>query len=342
MSNDFTPHDDANDPTAARLRAALNAEAAMVQPDDQLSSIRERTADGDRPWWRHPAALAAAAAVVLGVAAGGAAAVLGGDDDPTVAVGGGDGSTSSTPSDASTPSETPSTSEGTATPTPAVPVEGNVYVYYAMVDDKTWRLYREERPNIGMDPATMALTTMFSEPAMDPDYAGTWPEGTAVTGYSSKGDTATVDLDVPDGTDVDDFSYQQLVYTVTANDTAVTKVRVRIDGGPATAPIVRAPRLDVQGLIWLLTPTQGSTVSSPVQITGYGTAFEGTISWEVRHEGSDEVVADGFTQGGSMGDFADFGDSVELEPGTYEMRAFESSAENGEPIHVDTKTFTVE
>ena len=37
-----------------------------------------------------------------------------------------------------------------------------------------------------------------------------------------------------------------------------------------------------------------------------------------------------------------FGDSVELEPGTYEMRAFESSAENGEPIHVDTKTFTVE
>ena len=42
MSN-FTPHDDRNDPTAARLRAALNAEAAMVQPDDQLSSIRERT-----------------------------------------------------------------------------------------------------------------------------------------------------------------------------------------------------------------------------------------------------------------------------------------------------------
>ena len=197
MSNDFTPHDDANDPTAARLRAALNVEAAMVQPDDQLSSIRERTADGDRPWWRHPAALAVAAAVVLGVAAGGAAALLGGDDDPTRR-GRRQGLDQQhrRPRTPATPSETASTSEGTATPTPAVPVEGNVYVYYAMVDDKKWRLYREERPNIGMDPATMALTTMFSEPAMDPDYAVTWPRERPVTGYSSKGDTATVDLDV--------------------------------------------------------------------------------------------------------------------------------------------------
>lgn len=328
---------DEHDPTAARLRAALNAEAAMVQPDDRLSSIRERTETAPRQWWQRPGVLAVAAAVVLGLAFGGGAAVLGGDDDPTVVAGGDDPTTA--PSESSTPSETSSTPEGT--PTSAVPVEGNVYVYYAMVDGTDWRLYREERPNIGMDPATMALTTMFSEPALDPDYAVTWPEGTTVTGYSSRGDVATVALDVPAGTGVDDFSYQQLVYTVTANDPAVTKVRVRTNGGPASAPITRAPRVDVQGLIWLLTPAQGSTVSSPVAITGYGTAFEGTISWEVRREGSDEVVADGFTQGGSMGEFADFSDSVELEPGTYEMRAFESSAETGEPIHVDSKTFTV-
>ena len=340
MSDENTPHDH-DDPTAARLRAALTAEAAMVQPDDHLSTIRERTEDGERPWWRHPAALAVAAAVVLGLAVGGGAAVLGGGDDPTV-VAGGKGSTSAPPSSTpESPSETPSTSEGTATPTSAVPVEGNVFVYYAMADGKKLRLYREERPNIGMDPATMALTTMFAEPALDPDYAGTWPEGTAVTGYSTKGDVATVDLDVPEGTSLDDFSYQQLVYTVTANDSAVTSVRARVNG-ESTGPITRAPRLEVQGLIWLLSPSQGSTVSSPVGITGYGTAFEGTISWEVRREGSDEVVADGFTQGGSMGEFADFSDSVELDPGTYELRAFESSAENGEPIHVDTKTFTVE
>ena len=43
--------------------------------------------------------------------------------------------------------------------------------------------------------------------------------------------------------------------------------------------------LDVQGLIWLLTPTEGETVSSPVTISGYGTAFEATISWEVYRDG---------------------------------------------------------
>ncbi len=100
--------------------------------------------------------------------------------------------------------------------------------------------------------------------------------------------------------------------------------------------------VDVQGLIWLLGPTEGETVSSPVEITGYGTAFEATVSWEVRRAGSDEVVAEGFTNGGSMGEFGEFADTVELEPGDYEIRALESSAEDGRPLHVDTKTFTVE
>ena len=39
--------------------------------------------------------------------------------------------------------------------------------------------------------------------------------------------------------------------------------------------------------------------------------------------------------------FGEFSDSVDLDPGTYELRAFEASAEDGSPIHVDTKTFTV-
>ena len=101
------PRDPMNDddPTAARLRAALTAEAAMVQPDDSLTSIRERTGS-ERPWWRRPAVLATAAAVVLGIAMGGTAAVLGGDDDPTVAVPGGKDSTSAPPSTESTPSAT--------------------------------------------------------------------------------------------------------------------------------------------------------------------------------------------------------------------------------------------
>ncbi|MCY7374148.1 MAG: Gmad2 immunoglobulin-like domain-containing protein, partial [Spirochaetaceae bacterium] len=107
-------------------------------------------------------------------------------------------------------------------------------------------------------------------------------------------------------------------------------------------PVARAPMLDVQGLIWVLAPTQDASVASPVTISGVGTAFEATISWQVRREGSDAVVAEGFTSGGANGEFGEFTDTVELEPGTYELRAFESSAEDGRPLHVDSKTFTVE
>jgi hypothetical protein len=54
------------------------------------------------------------------------------------------------------------------------------------------------------------------------------------------------------------------------------------------------------------------------------------------------VVAEGFTDAGANGEFADFRDSVELDPGTYELRAFESSAEDGRPLNTDSKVFTVE
>ena len=342
-----TPDDD---PTAARLRAALTAEAAMVQPDDSLSSIRERTAS-ERPWWQKPAVLATAAAVVLGLAAGGAVAVLGGDDDPTVAVPGGQGSSTGAPATTSGAETSPSPSEGTGTPTPSA-IEGAVFVYYVMDADAAGpRLYREERPNPGMDPVTAALSTMFAEPPLDPDYDSPWPRDTSVLDYSVDGDTAQVDLSgfVSAGAEGEDIAVQQLVYTVTANDTSVKQVRVLVDGKtPASGhqdwsePVSRAPRLDVQGLIWLLGPTEGATVSSPVEITGYGTAFEATVNWEVRRQGSDEVVAEGFTNAGANGEFAEFSDSVELDPGTYEVRAYEASAEDGRPLNTDTKVFTVE
>jgi len=336
-----------DDPTAARLRAALTAEADMVQPDDSLSSIRDRTG-GDRPWWQRPAVLATAAAVALGLAVVGGVALLGGDDDPTVATPGGKG-TATGPATTSGPEESPSSSEATGTPT-APAVEGNVYVYYVMDQDNGMRLYREERPNPGMDPVTAALSTMFTQPALDPDYDSTWPRSTGIVGYSVDGETATVDVsDFPEvGASAEDIAVQQLVYTVTANDTSVKRVRLLVNGKTPPSghqdwsePIERSPRMDVQGLIWLLGPTEGETVSSPVQITGYGTAFEATVSWEVRRQGSDEVVAEGFTDAGANGEFADFSDSVELDPGTYELRAFESSAEDGRPLNTDSKVFTV-
>ena len=80
-------------------------------------------------------------------------------------------------------------------------------------------------------------------------------------------------------------------------------------------------------------------MSSPVRIDGFGTAFEATISWEVRQNGV--VVSSGHAMGGSNGTYGEFHDTVTLPPGHYELSAFESSAKDGSPIHIDTKNFTV-
>jgi hypothetical protein len=344
-----TPIHPDDDPLAARLRDALSSEAQMVHPsDDGLSHIRDGIEQGQRPWWRHPGVLAVAAAAVIGLAAGGLAVALGGDGDGDNVVAG-----PTSPETATTASPSPSETTTEATDPPEA--RESVYVYYAMDDgDLGTRLYREQHSVVlAADevPAAAAVRVMLSEPATDPDYSSGWPSGLEVLDYSVDGDTATVDVSgfVNAGSASELTAVQQLVYTVTANDNDVKRVRLLQDGGTPSSghadwskPVKRSSMLDVQGLVWLLTPTQDDTVDSPVQITGYGTAFEGTVSWEVREEGSDAVVEEGFAQAGSNGDFDEFSDSVQLAPGTYEMRAFESSAEDGRPLHVDSKTFTVE
>ena len=336
-----------DDPLAARLRDALSSEAAMVTPsDDGLQQIRDGIAGADRPWWQHPAALAVAAAVVLGMVVGAGVAFLGGDDggDQNVIAGTSDSPTGAA-SESTQPSETPTPSES-ETP---IPIEGDVYVYYVMDDGQSPRLFREQRPNPGMDPVTAGVSTFLSEPAVDPDYSSPWPAGTQLLGYSKQGDTGTVDLSkfVKTGSEAETVAVQQVVYTVTANDKSVKKVKLLVNGETPVSghsdwsqPTPRAPMVEVQGLIWVLAPTEGETVSSPVTITGYGTAFEATVSWQVYRD--DEFVTEGFTQGGANGEFGEFTDTVDLAPGTYEIRAFESSPEDGSPQHVDTKTFTVE
>jgi len=343
-----TPIHPDDDPLAARLRAALASEADMVHPsDDGLSNIRDGIAQEQRPWWRHPGVLAVAAAAVIGLAAGGLAVALGGDDGGNVVAG---PTTSEEPTTAS-PSPSETTTEATDPPT----TREDVFVYYAMDDgDLGPRLYREEHSVVaegGAGQGALAVREMLAEPATDPDYTSLWPSGTELLDYSVSGDTATVDLSgfVQVGSEAELAAVQQLVYTVTANDKPVSRVKLLVDGATPTSgiadwssPVKRASMLDVQGLVWLLTPTQDATVGSPVEITGFGTAFEGTVSWEVRKDGSDTVVEEGFAQAGANGDFAEFSDTVDLPPGTYEIRAFESSAEDGRPLHVDSKTFTVE
>lgn len=338
-----------DDSVESRLRRALTTEAAMVQPaGDSLQKIRhgidERRA---RAWWQHPTVVLVAAAV-LGLAVSGVYFGVNRDDNGTTTT----GATSPTQS-APTPTD-PESGSASQSPSPGTTTSGDVYVYYLHDDGKSPRLYREQhevtaRGSDGrdVDKAQLAIGAMLGDEPADPDYASPWPDSVGVVGYSKDGDTATVDLSqfVSQGAEMEKAAVQQLVYTVTANDTSVKQVRLLVQGKAPeghsdwSKPVARAPLVDVQGLVWLLSPTQDATVSSPVKIGGFGTAFEATISWEVRKDG--EVVKDGVTQGGANGEFGEFADTVDLPAGSYEISAFESSAEDGTPVHIDTKSFTV-
>jgi Immunoglobulin-like domain of bacterial spore germination./Sporulation and spore germination. len=331
-----------DDQMETRLRRALNSEAAMVQPaGDGLAKIRGGIdARRRRVWWRNPA-VALVAAAILGLAVGGFFFGLR-DDNRTVAVPG--GSTTPTPAAPSSDSASPSPSESSSPPESG---SEQVYVYYLHDDGQSTRLYRELHKGVGVGSAPeAALRAMFAGKPKDPDYATPW-DNTKLVSYRVDADTATVDVSnfVSLGAATEKAAVQEIVYTVTANDPALKKVQLRVNGKAPkghsdwSGPIRRAPMLDVQGLIWILAPTQGATVSSPVKIDGYGTAFEATISWEVRKDGA--VVAQGHTQGGANGEFAEFHDTVALPPGAYELSAFEVSAKDGSPVHIDTKNFTV-
>ncbi|MGZ4593638.1 MAG: Gmad2 immunoglobulin-like domain-containing protein [Actinomycetes bacterium] len=343
-------HDDSRDDNVeTRLRRALTSEAAMVQPaGDGLQKIRAGV-DGQRrrAWWQHPA-VALVAAAVLGLAVGGLYFGLRGDDQGNDVVAAPSDSTSASASASPSPSASGSSS-------PQTTVGTSAYVYYVHDDGQSPRLYREQhtvRAKVAdgqpVSKADLGLVAMLNDEPADPDYASPWPAGVGIIGGVQKsGDTATVNLTdfMSQGAEVEKAGMQQLVYTVTANDPSVKKVRVLVQGKTPqghsdwSQPVARAPMVDVQGLIWLLAPSQGATVSAPVTIDGFGTAFEGTISWEVRKDGV--VVKDGVTSGGANGEFAEFHDTVTLAPGDYEISAFESSAKDGSPIHVDTKNFTV-
>jgi hypothetical protein len=338
-----------DDRTEARLRDALRTEAAMVQPaGDGLQKIREGIGDRGRPWWQVPALVLGAAAVVLGIATG---AYLGlrGDDGGTV-VADDQKPTASATTAAASERPTPSPTQSTEPASSPSPTGGGAptYVYYLHDDATGPRLYREEHAGVGDgDAAERGLRRMLQGRPDDPDYATPW-DATTLTGYAKDGSVATVDLSgwVSVPRKLERAAVQEIVYTVSANDPSVKQVRFLVGGqapqGAKTdvsAPVARAPRGDVQGLIWLLAPRQGAKAASPVSVDGFGTAFEGTISWDVRRAGA--VVAEGSTPGGANGEFADFHDTVQLEPGDYEISAYESSAENGDPIHVDTKNFTV-
>lgn len=361
---------------AQALREALDERAARVDPGDRLEEILRRS-EPARPgrlhqWWMPLAAAAAVVAVVSGV-------WLGLDGRPEPLPGGSESpaptaSPSPTPStgpttQAPSPSTSPSTSTSTApSTTTSSPVALPVYYLAPIGDDaRVARLYREwlTVPGVTRDSddarrarAAVGLAITATPEGTD-GYLRTW-EGVDLVDLSVSDALIRITLSGPGAPgfpeDTQRVSVQQLVWTAQA---AVGRGQIPVrfdlaDGSTAmfgSQPVDRtydrpASRDEYwQDLapIWVTSPTRGQVLpAGRVTVAGEASVFEATVSWQLLREGA--VVDEGFTNAsvGAPGRGTYEIGLGSLEPGSYAVRVFELSAEDGTRVSAETTMpFTV-
>lgn len=225
-------------------------------------------------------------------------------------------------------------------PLPGGPARIPVYVLGATGTGP--RLYREFRSGDGADPVRAAVAGLAAQPG-DPDYSTPWLD--VPSAVTRSGTTATVTFSAaPKVTGAGlAVAVQQVVYTVTAADTAVTKVRVVAPGLPAAltaTALGRRDQLDLLAPVWLLDPADGGAAGTRMTISGTAAVFEATVSIEVRR-GSDLVARTTATASVGAPGRGDWTATVTLPAGDYVVSAYEASEKDGSRVGVDTKRVTV-
>ncbi|HST65655.1 MAG TPA: Gmad2 immunoglobulin-like domain-containing protein [Mycobacteriales bacterium] len=204
------------------------------------------------------------------------------------------------------------------------------------------RLYREFRSGDSADPVRAAVAGLAAAPA-DPDYRSPWLG--VPSSVTRSGPTATVTFSAAPalagaGPAV---AVQQVVYTVTAADTAVTRVRVVAPGLPAALTATAAGRgaqADLLAPVWLLDPIDGGAAGTRLRITGTASVFEATVSIEVRR-GSAVLARTTATASVGAPGRGEWAATVSVPAGDYVISAYEASEKDGARVGEDTKRVTV-
>lgn len=307
------------------VRAALRREAEAVEPSEGLHAIRSRTARAAtgrarRRWVTTGAVLATAAAVTAIVLAG---AIGLGDGDDTAAPAGPGGATR-----AVQVFYLDSTPEKRGEP-------GSV-----SVDDPG--LYRETHlVEADGDRVEAAVRELISSAPEDGDYRNPWAGITLNSVDVAPGaNQVVVDVSaVPDPSSVGGPADQALAHTVSAATGGTPLVVVEVDGRPDGRDLRAGDPVSTFARIWVSTPEQGASVTSPVRFTGLAATFEGNVAYEIRRGA--QVVARGATTSASGLGWSEWSFTQRLRPGDYTLVAFDEDPALGGRRDIDTKDFTV-
>ncbi len=165
-------------------------------------------------------------------------------------------------------------------------------------------------------PPTTAPTTASTAPNVDTSTA-VWP--TVASGIQYTDPVAAARGFAEDFVGFTD----PIVGAFQQGDSRSGEVEVRANAtGPVTTVFVR--QLSGRDDWWVLgaatanirldEPTALAEVSSPVRLQGTSTAFEANVSVDIRQDGSDVSIGQGFVMGGSMGELGPFDGTVSFDP----------------------------
>lgn len=181
------------------------------------------------------------------------------------------------------------------------------------------------------------------------EIASEIPPGVDLLAISISDGVATVDLsgsfDDGGGSATMRMRLAQLIYTVTQFDT-VSGMLLRLDGDPVetfssegiviSEPQRRKGFRDLLPPIVVTDPGMGDEVSAPLEISGTANVFEATVSFRLMADGTE--IATGFTTAtcgtGCRGKYRGTLDFEVTEPTEAVLEVFESSAEDGSPLHL--------
>ncbi len=330
-----------------RLRQAFEARADRVEfAPDALGAIRERVG---RRTHRRRALTVSFASLATGAAATVTAVVV--------------SLVSCVPPEV-TPPPPGTTSDPVPTmTTPHSGVIANLPVYFVGIDYGRAVLYREfHAQTLSEESLTMrigaAVGIMLGGDAYDPDYRSFWPAGASVRGVELTDGVAVVDLSGTAtntvGAEQADLAVQQLVYTVTAvtaeQKVQLSGVRILLDGQPDEVlwghvalggKLTRAPGIEVQAPVWIISPQEGDTVPRTFDVHLSGSVFEATMALRIRNEAGAVVDERSVTLDNGPPARGEAHVSVTLAPGRYTLEGLDYSERDGSIVTLDSHAITV-